>query len=120
MGSGAAGQSEEIREDYRIQDTMKLGDTLEKQLFRQFLDINGYRGHTPKIKWGGMRSGEAATFAKVLALNKSSGLKPTERGLATINEKFGIEYEIDNTMPAPGSGRLVNSQDKENNNAVKY
>lgn len=120
MGSGAAGQSEEIREDYRIQDTMKLGDTLEKQLFRQFLDINGYRGHTPKIKWGGMRSGEAATFAKVLALNKSSGLKPTERGLATINEKFGIEYEIDDTMPAPGSGRLVNSQDKENNNAVKY
>jgi len=120
MGSGAASQSEEIREDYRIQDTMKLGDTLEKQLFRQFLDVNGYRGHAPKIKWGGMRSGEAATFAKTLAQNKAAGLRPTERGLRIINEKFGIEYEIDPIAPAPGIGRTVNAQDGENNNAVKY
>jgi len=126
MGSGAASQSEEIREDYRIQDTMKLGDTLEKQVFRQFLDINGYRGHAPKIKWGGMRSGEAATFAKTLAMNKAAGLRPTERGLSTINEKYGIEYEIDPNADAKtdtSGGRLVNDQSgdsKSNDNKVKY
>jgi hypothetical protein len=123
MGSGAASQSEEIREDYRIQDTMKLCDTLEKQLFRQFLDINGYRGHAPKIKWGGMRGGEAATFAKTLAMNKAAGLRPTTRGLSTINEKYGIEYEIDpnaDSNVTKTGGRLINDVEKTNDHAVKY
>ena len=122
MGSGAASQSEEIREDYRIQDTMKLGDTLRRQLFRQFLEINGYRGNPPHVKWGGMRSGEAATFAKTLAANKSAGLRPTKRGLKSINEKFGIEYEIDPESKAPGIGRETNdiNQEGSNPNKVKY
>ena len=122
MGSGAAAQSEEIREDFRIQDTMKLSDTLRNQLFRQFLDVNGYRGRAPKIRWGGMRSGEAATFAKTLAATKSAGLIPTERGLRTVNEKFGFEFEIDTAAQAPGIGRQLNDINQEGSNpkAVKY
>jgi len=121
MGSGAAAQSEEIREDIRLQDTMNLSDTLRRQLFQQFLEINGYRGKAPHIFWGGMREGAAATYAKTLAQMKAAGLKPTKKeGISTINRTIGIEFEIDDTVPAPGIGRTVNAQDGENNKPVKY
>ena len=121
LGSGAAQQSEEIREDMRQQDSIKLSDTLRRQLFEHYLAINGYRGKAPHIFWGGMRSGEAATFSKMLALTKAAGLKPTkDRGLSTVNRNLGIEFEIDESADAPPIGRSVNSQDNENNNPVKY
>ncbi len=120
MGSGAAGQSEEIREDIRAQDTMKLSDTLERQLFRWFLDINGYfKGHVPHISWGGMREGALATFTKSLGQAKQAGLRPTKVGLKTINERAGVEFEID-PMADEAKGIQPNPQDKENNSRTKY
>ena len=90
MGSGAAGQSEEIREDYRKSDTQKLSDTLATQLFQPYLILNGYRGHAPLSRWGGMRAGESATFSKTLATMRTGGYKLSDRGLRTANEsKFG-------------------------------
>lgn len=117
MGSGAAQQSEEIREDYRIQDTMKLDDTLKKQLYRQFLDINGYAGHAPTTRWGGMREGAAATLSKTLAQNATAGLVPSPRGMRTVNEKFGIEFELHIDMVR---GKGTNPQDGDNDGKVKY
>lgn len=118
MGSGVAAQAEEVREDIRAQDTMKLSDTLEKQLFRQMLDVNGYKGHVPFIRWGGMREGALATFTKSLGQAKQAGLRPTKVGLKTINERAGVEFEID--PDADAKGIQPNPQAKENNNAVKY
>lgn len=118
MGSGMAAQAEEVREDIRAQDTMKLADTLEKQLFRWFLDLNGCSGHAPHISWGGMREGAFATFTKSLGQAKQAGLRPTKVGLKTINERAGVEFEID--PDANGNGIGPNPQDKENNSAVKY
>ena len=122
MGSGAAAQSEEIREDIRKQDTRRLSDTLRNQLFKQFLRINGYKGSAPRIVWGGMRSGEATTFSTMLASQKSAGLIPTERGLRTINESLGIEFEIDKNATGEGTGRATNAvnQKGSNPNKVKY
>ena len=117
MGSGASAQSEEIREDYRTQDTMKLSDTLANQLFAPYLELNGYSGHAPRILWGGMRAGEAATFSKMLAQNANAGLFVSERGLRTANERFGVEFEFHKDMI---KGQSVNAQEKENNNAVKF
>lgn len=120
MGSGMAGQAEEVREDIRQQDTMKLSDTLEKQLFRWFLDLNGYRGHSPMIRWGGMREGAFATFTKSLAQSKMAGLRPTKLGIKTINEKTGVEMEIDPDANLAAKGMTPNAQDGENNNKTKY
>ena len=120
QGSGASAQSEEIRDDIREQDTNKLSDTLERQLFRWFLDLNGCSGHAPHITWGGMREGAAATFSKTLAQTKMAGLRPTKLGIKTINEKFGIEFETDPDAAHKAKGMGPNAQDKENNNPVKY
>jgi len=117
MGSGMAGQAEEIREDLRKNDTMKLADTLERQLFRQMLDVNGYRGHTPVIRWGGMRSGEAATFSKMLAQNATAGLLPSKAGMKTVNESFGVEFELHKELV---KGKTTNSQPGDNDSRTKY
>lgn len=119
MGSGMAGQAEEVRDDIRAQDTMKLADTLERQLFRQVLDVNGYRGHAPIIKWGGMREGALATFTKSLGQAKQAGLRPTKVGMKTVNERTGIEFEIAPDADQAG-GIQPNPQDKENNSRTKY
>ena len=103
MGSGMANQAEEVREDIRQYDTMKLADTLEKQLFRQFLDVNGYRGHAPHIRWGGMRENAASTLAKTLANVKQAGYILSSSGLRTVNQKFGYELEVDPNPMTPGA-----------------
>ena len=120
MGSGAAAQSEEIREDIRQQDTVNLSDTLRRQLFKQVLEINGYRGNPPSIVWGGMRAGEAETYMRMIASASSAKLKPTKRGLDTINRNVGIEMEIDESAENPPIGRTLNKQRNDNPNAVKY
>jgi hypothetical protein len=120
MGSGAAAQSEEIREDIRQQDTMNLSDTLRRQLFKQYLDINGYRGNPPSIVWGGMRAGEAETYMRMIASASAAKLKPTQRGLDTINRNVGVEMEIDESADNPPLGRTLNKQRGDNPNAVKY
>lgn len=102
LGSGMAAQAEEVREDIRQQDTMRLADTLEKQLFTPFLKINGYSGRV-HIAWGGMREGAANNFADTLFKIKQAGLKLTDEGVTTASEKFGFGIEIDpmaNQKPA--------------------
>jgi phage gp29-like protein len=122
MGSGAAAQSEEIREDLRKIDTMNLSDTLERQLFRQALEINGYRGNAPKIVWGGLRAGEASTLADTLATMASGGYELDEMGLKTTNQQFGFTFrrkpEADVAEATPG--RQVNRQKNSNPSKVKY
>lgn len=123
MGSGIAQQAEEIREDYRKKDTMRLEETLRRQVFEPFLRINGYRGNPPHIRWGGMRSGDAANFAKTQAAMKSAGYIATNNGLRTINELMGLEYEIDPNATTPSQSALNNDRNQENANPgakVKY
>jgi phage gp29-like protein len=122
MGSGASAQSEEIREDIRKNDTINLSNTLRRQLFKQILLINGYRGNPPHIRWGGMRAGEASTFADTLATMSSGGYELDDIGLRSANENFGFTFrrkpEADIADATPG--RQVNRQEKSNPNKVKY
>jgi hypothetical protein len=98
---------------------MNLSDTLERQLFKQALEINGYRGNAPRVIWGGMRAGEAETFMRMMASAKAAGLKPTEKGVNTVNRFVGVEFEVDETADAPPLGRTINKQRGDNPNKVK-
>lgn len=122
MGSGANAQAEEIREDYRKKDTVSLDNTLRRQCFKQYLEINGYRGNAPHIRWGGMRAGEASTFADMVATMSSGGYELDDVGLRTANENLGVTFrakpEPKVTQATPG--RQVNRQKNSNPNKVKY
>jgi hypothetical protein len=89
LGSGMADQAEGVRDDIRMWDTLKLADTLQKQLFPQILAANGYRGKAPKISWGGIKSNESDMFASTLQKFSSSGLELTDEGIVVASEKVG-------------------------------
>ncbi len=88
LGSGMAAQAEEVREDIRQYDTMKLADTLEKQLFAQFLSVNGFRGRV-KVKWGGMREGAANSFSNTLKNLGDGQYELDDSGLSVASQKLG-------------------------------
>lgn len=89
LGSGMADQAEGVRDDIRMWDTLKLSDTLQKQLFPQILAVNGYRGKSPKISWGGIKMGESDMFAGTLQKFSSAGYELTDAGIIAAAEKVG-------------------------------
>ena len=117
MGSGAANQSEEIREDIRESDTTNLSDCLQWQLFKQVLEINGYKGNPPAVKWGGMRPATAQVFGQTLNQLGSAGYELTDDGIQTASHKLGIPIQ---RRPEPTPNKLNSNVEEGNGKKVKY
>ncbi len=99
LGSGTSALQGDVRQDIRLFDCIKLGETLQKQLFATFLQINGLRGAPPKIVWGGLSDEDAKSFAELLNVLSQAGFEPTDKALPTMNERLG--FEIQRKMAAP-------------------
>jgi len=54
--------------------------------------LNGYRGSC-KVFWGGVRVESLKMLAASVQQFYSGGLRPSEKGILTINEKTGVELE---------------------------
>ena len=105
FASGNAEQSETVRDDIRSWDTGSLAGTLETQAFPQILELNGYSGRC-KIFWGGIRPEQAKTLGGSMQQFYAAGMRPSERGIQTLNEKIGIELERvpEELLKSGGSG----------------
>lgn len=102
LGSGMAAQAESVREDIKLADQTNFSDTLEKQLFEQYLRINGYAGRPPKIFFGGIKVSDSVSFTKALAQLKQGGYRLDRNGLESAKEKLGYGVEYD-----PDAGKMV-------------
>jgi phage gp29-like protein len=90
LGSGISQQQENVRDDIRQWDAKRLASTLRSQLFRQYLDINGFKGAVPSIVWGAESIEAAKTKAEILSNLKNAGIEATDDGVTTISEALGI------------------------------
>ncbi len=106
LGSGMADQAEGVREDFRQWDTTKMANTLQSQLFEQYLTVNGYRGRPPKISWGGKRDDQAERFSKTLNQLAAGGYELTDEALPTASAKLGYGIQrrklVETTGAKPG------------------
>lgn len=93
MGSGMAEQAEGVRNDLRVDDQTTLCDTLRKQVFQPYLEINGISGNAPMIYWGGMRPQDAKLVAQTQALLYQGGIRATKLGVESLSEQLGYELE---------------------------
>jgi phage gp29-like protein len=93
MNSGVSKQHESVRQDIRQYDQMLLGLTLGNQLFRQYLDINGIPGATPRIIWGGVSTEEQQALGDLLASLATAGLEPTDAGITTLSERIAFPLQ---------------------------
>lgn len=93
LGSGVANLQSDVREDIRMFDQIKLGETLRQQLFEPFLRINGLRGAAPKPVWGGLSDEDAKTLAELLDILARAGWEPTDEAVPTISERLGFPVQ---------------------------
>jgi phage gp29-like protein len=99
LNAGEATTTENIREDIRVFDEKTLGETLVKQLFRNFQKFNGLTGSI-RIVWGGLSIDDAATFAALLKTMGEAGLEPTDESMPVVDEKTGLQWQR-KAVPAP-------------------
>lgn len=100
LNSGKNQQHETIRQDIRQFDQTMLGDTLRDQLFRQYLNINGFTGSPPKIIWGGMSPEEQTYTGTILVALSQAGLELTDEGVNDLGEKLAMPLQRA-AIPAP-------------------
>lgn len=108
MGSGVAQLQGQVRDDIAAFDKLKLSEALTRQLFAQFLFINGIPGRTPKITWGTVQGEEAQLTGALLQGLALGGLRPSDEALPILSEKFGFPIErapVANMDPSPSPGR---------------
>lgn len=105
LAAGMAEQAETVRDDIRTWDTGALSNTLETQLFPQIIQLNGGRGRV-KIFWGGVRPEQLKMIGASAQQFFAAGLRASDRGIVTINEKTGIEFErVPDELLKGGSGQ---------------
>lgn len=96
-------QHESVRQDIRQYDQMILALTIEKQLIRPYLDINGFYGATPRMTWGGVSVEEQQALGDLLQSLAQAGMEPTDEGLQTLSERIAIPLQR-RAIPAPAPG----------------
>lgn len=101
-GGAQARMAQGVREDYRQFDQMRLGETLQKQLFRPFLDLNGLPGNCKAI-WGGLSEDDAEKLGGLLVQLNQANLEPADDSMATISERIGFAVQKKAPQPMPGS-----------------
>ncbi len=122
LNAGQSQKSENVREDVRMFDQMRLAETLKRQLIAQILKINGLIGSV-ELVWGGLSDADAERFSTVLVNLSNSGLEPTDDALPVVNKRLGFTVQrkaapvassfpgaAGNPLPA---GRMANRADLE-------
>lgn len=102
LNGGENKQHESVRQDIRQYDQQALGLTLEEQLFRQYLDINGYSGSV-QMTWGGVSPQEQAALGTLMQSLATAGLEPTDDGVSSLSERLAIPLQR-RAMPAAAPG----------------
>lgn len=98
--AGRARNEEGVRQDIRVFDAMMLGQTLEDQLFAQFLKINGLAGRV-KLIWGGESSEDATALGTLLSNLSQAGLQLTDDALDTLSERLGFAVQRSQAPAGP-------------------
>lgn len=100
LNNGGNRQHESVRQDIRMFDQRILSLTIEKQIFRPYLDINGFTGATPRLIWGGVSQEEQAALGQLVVDLSTSGLELTDDGIATLSERVALPLQR-KALPAP-------------------
>jgi hypothetical protein len=111
LGSGVASFQSDVSESVRAFDEITLGECCRKQVFRQFLRVNGLSGAVPNITWGGMSEQDKLTEADGLGKLYAAGIQVAPESLDTLSDRWGIRLEMkpepEPVMAgAPGGGQF--------------
>jgi len=91
-GSGQADLQGDVKEEWSMFDRRKYCSMQRKQIFRQYLRMNGYRGRVRSVR-GGISAQQQALVAKTFLQLFQAGWRPTEEEQAKMSSLFAIQLE---------------------------
>jgi phage gp29-like protein len=100
LGSGVAKGQSDVRQDYRQFDAAMLAETLQDNLARQILLINGVPGDPPALAWASESADEAELTGKLLGSLNQAGLQVADDALPVLSQRLGLQVE---RIPAPAT-----------------
>jgi phage gp29-like protein len=92
LNAGESNAQETVRSDIRIFDGKLLCETLQKQVFANFLRFNGLTGQI-RVMLGGLSTADASTFATLLKTTSEAGFEPTDAAMSGIEAKLGFAVQ---------------------------
>lgn len=92
-GDAGSNLQSEVRDDIAMYDKKRIGTTAKKQIFEQFLRINGIEGRPPNMFFGGISDKELQMKGQALSTFYAAGLRVKETSLPTLSEQIGYEME---------------------------
>lgn len=104
LGNGGKSLQREVRSDIINYDQRSLNNVLRHGLFRQILDINGIKGATPNIIWGGDDVADMTELSSVISNLYKAGLEPTDDAIEMLSEKLGYTIQRMNSNITSNSG----------------
>lgn len=113
FGSGVADLQGEVRSDWSLYDQRALGAMEEKQIFAQYLKINGCKGRVPKSCRGGLTLGNQSLKAKTLVDLRTAGWMADETAAQDLSKEFGTKLRM---MTPEEMNPVSKSEDKPKNN----
>jgi Protein of unknown function (DUF935) len=94
LNSGESKQAETVRGDIKAHDSVHVSGVLNRQVFRQILDLNGYFDlPVPRISFGSVPASEFKQQAGAYRELFGAGLRPTEDAVQVLSEKWGVQLE---------------------------
>lgn len=99
LGSGVSKAHEKVRSDYRDFDALSLASTLKNQVYDQLADINGLNTDHYQIYFGEVDTEEAEISGDLVQSLSQAGLQLTDKGIALINRRTGLEFERASAPP---------------------
>ncbi|RME68571.1 MAG: DUF935 family protein [Verrucomicrobia bacterium] len=93
LGSGVAKSQAAVRDDIRQADGRRLANILRRQLFTQYLHINGIPGRAPIPVWGSVSTEETTATGALLQSLALGGLRVSDDGLDILSERLGLPIE---------------------------
>lgn len=94
LGSGVADLQGEVRSDWMIYDQRAFADMEQKQIFEQYLRINGYKGRVPKIYRNGLTPANQLAKAKTLLTLSQAGVFVDESAQDDLSKDFGTKLKV--------------------------
>jgi phage gp29-like protein len=95
LNSNTASVLDGVRQDYQMFDAVQLSNTVRRQIFRQYLRVNGIPGRAPRAVWGDTSGDDNAALAQRLVSYRQAGLRLTDAAIEDVSRREAIQFQWD-------------------------
>lgn len=100
LGNGGSDLHGQVRDDIRQFDAVMLLETIQDQLVKQLLFINGMVGLPPAITWGSASTAQLRAKVGVLKELYLAGIELADDGLKPLSDETGLPLKRREQAPA--------------------